>query len=456
MTAFEPWILAFLANSLWQIPLLLLAGWIAAVLVRPAGPAAEHRVWTATLVLQVALPLLSTFSWQPLWMRIAALLATHDSASGHVSVLFGPGMTLSPARLSGSFLTAIAAAYALLCAWFAARFLWRCVRLRALRRSARPLMLPAQAADFFAGYCRRLHVAGVALGSSSRIAGPIALGVRRPLILFPAPIASSLERADLETILAHELAHLRRRDFLTNLLCELIALPIAWHPALWLTRRRVAETRELACDRIAAEMAGSAPYAQSLLRLASRLVAGAPLTTPHALGIFDTALFERRLMRLTETLAPLTRARRVTMLAACAALGLAACGSALALGLHPAGITAAAPTAPRDVKAVHVAPGIVAGNRISGETPKYPEDAKKARIQGTVVLHATIGKKGNVEHLEVTSGPAALQQSALDAVRTWKYKPFLLNGKAVAVITDISVVYTLGDVSPQDVGKKPN
>jgi TonB family protein len=445
MSAFETWIIAWLANCLWQISLLLLAGWVAARLMRPAGPAAEHRIWTATLLLQVFLPLLATFSWQPLWMRVAALFATRSVGSGRVSVIFGPVIAVSPAQLRASLFAILAAAYLLVCAWFVARFFWRCARLSALRRSARPLTLPAEAEQFFTACCHRFHIAGVSLGSSPRIAGPIALGIRRPLILLPEAMAADLHRADLETILAHELAHLRRRDFLTNLLCEIVALPVAWHPAIWLTRHRLAESRELACDRMAAEVAGSIPYAQSLLRLASRLVPGAPLTTPHALGIFDTAVFERRLMRLTETPIPLNRARRFLTLAACAVLVLATCGSALALGLHPGGVSAPAPTAPRNVKAVHLAPGIAAGRRISGENPVYPPTAKKARIQGTVVLHVTIGKKGNIEHLEVASGPPALQQSALDAARTWKYKPFLLNGKAVAVITDITVVYSLAD-----------
>ncbi|MGA7887141.1 MAG: M56 family metallopeptidase [Acidobacteriaceae bacterium] len=446
MIAFEPRLLAYLANSLWQIPLLLLAGWIAARLVRHAGPAAEHRIWMATLFLQLTVPLLATFSWQPLWARLTALFASQSTGSAHVSIFFGPGMAVSPARLSDSFLAIFFAAYFLACAWFVARFLWRSARLRTLRRSARPLALSADAAQIFAQCCRRFHLPGVSLRSSSRIAGPIALGIRHPLILLPEAMAADLERADLETILAHELAHLRRRDFLTNLLCEGIALPIGWHPAIWLTRQRIAETRELACDRMAAEVTGATPYAQSLLRLASRLVPRASLATPHALGIFDTAVFERRLMRLTEIPTPLNRAARAVMLAACAALALATCGSALALGMHPAAPAAAAAghakAAPTPVPS-----GAMAGNRISGAVPIYPPDAKKAHIQGTVVLHATISKKGNVEHLEVVSGPPALQQSSLDAVRTWRYKPYLLNGKAVAVITDINIVYSLGDDS---------
>jgi TonB family protein len=75
--------------------------------------------------------------------------------------------------------------------------------------------------------------------------------------------------------------------------------------------------------------------------------------------------------------------------------------------------------------------------------PKYPEAAKKARIQGTVVLNAKIGKDGTIESLKAVSGPKVLQRSSLDAVRQWTYKPFLLSGNPVEVETTISVVYSL-------------
>ncbi len=85
----------------------------------------------------------------------------------------------------------------------------------------------------------------------------------------------------------------------------------------------------------------------------------------------------------------------------------------------------------------------MAQNIVSKVNPKYPPDAKKAGIQGTVVLDAVVGKTGSVEKLDVASGPNELQQSALDAVRQWKYKPFLLNGEPIEVKTTVSVFYTL-------------
>jgi protein TonB len=92
---------------------------------------------------------------------------------------------------------------------------------------------------------------------------------------------------------------------------------------------------------------------------------------------------------------------------------------------------------------VRVSGGVTAGNLVFGPKPPYPALAKTARIQGSVVLHAIINKTGAIENLQVVSGHPMLTQSALDAVRQWKYKPYYLNGEPVEVDTTITENYTL-------------
>jgi protein TonB len=95
-------------------------------------------------------------------------------------------------------------------------------------------------------------------------------------------------------------------------------------------------------------------------------------------------------------------------------------------------------------KKVVISGGVMVGMLLNKTTPAYPPIAKAARVQGTVVLQATISKTGAIENLKVVSGPAMLQQSALDAVRTWRYKPYLLNNEPVEVETTVNVIFTLG------------
>lgn len=78
-------------------------------------------------------------------------------------------------------------------------------------------------------------------------------------------------------------------------------------------------------------------------------------------------------------------------------------------------------------------------------TPAYPAIAKATHTAGTVSLAATISRTGTIENLRVVSGSPLLQQAALDAVRQWRYRPYLLNGQPVEVETTVQVVFRLGD-----------
>jgi periplasmic protein TonB len=92
---------------------------------------------------------------------------------------------------------------------------------------------------------------------------------------------------------------------------------------------------------------------------------------------------------------------------------------------------------------IRVSQGVVQGNLEREVKPTYPPLAKTARIQGAVVLSAIISKQGTIENLRVVSGHPMLVQSALDAVKQWRYKPYILNGEPVEVETNITVNFNL-------------
>jgi TonB family protein len=445
MTTIESWVLSYLANSLWQVPLLFAAGFVAARLVRPIGPAAEHRVWVGVLLLQSLLPAASVASWS--WVRDVFLWpGRFHRGDGFVSVVMGPGRALGGLSLPRFSLVALAMAYGLVCAWLIARFAWRCAGLRAIRREASELPETSDAARCCARAAERLCLERISIAASIRVFSPVVLGFRRPAILLPASMLPRLTPADLDAVIAHECAHLVRNDFLRNLLYEALTIPIGYHPLLWATRGRLTETREMVCDRLAAAgVSGRKQYARSLLRLASVLIDRTPVNTCHAIGIFDANTFERRIMKLAEKPIELGGVRRAALALACAVVGLAACGSAFALRVHVNTLNFVAFDSHKAPKRVLVSSGVMAGQKISGDNPVYPQEAKDQRVQGTVVLDATIGKDGTVENLKVVSGPKELQRSSIDAVKTWLYKPYLLNGDPVEVETQISVVYTLAD-----------
>ncbi len=103
----------------------------------------------------------------------------------------------------------------------------------------------------------------------------------------------------------------------------------------------------------------------------------------------------------------------------------------------------AAPAADGAAERSRVSPEISQGFLLSQVEPVYPPLARQARIQGAVVLNAQIGDDGTVESLNLVSGHPMLVQSAIDAVKQWRYKPFLVNGVPVAVLTQITVNFQL-------------
>lgn len=440
MSGFEDLLLSYLVNSLWQVPLLLLGGLLAARLLRRAGPAAEHRAWVGALLAQAVLPAVSLEPWQRLhvaWPWHASAAAMKDAT---VSVQMGAGNGLGTLLLPSAAMTAVSVLYGGIILYFAARFAWRCWRLAALMRSTSPLH-PAHRIRQSPERWPALASA-VEIRSSPQIFAPLTVGFIRKRVLIPTGMLSGLSPGDIDTAIAHEFAHVQRNDFLKNLVYELLSLPVSYHPAFWLARQRMTETREMVCDHLAAELSGSHHYAQSLLRLASLLLQGKPLGVPHAIGVFDADTLERRLMRLTETTRQMGRVRRWATLTASVLLGIAAASTAISLRFD---VVAAAADKQKTTNPsrVTVPSGEMVHQLLTKVNPKYPPEAKKARIQGKVELDAVIGKTGDVENLKVISGPSELQQSALDAVRQWKYKPFLVNGNPVEVETTINVIYSL-------------
>ena len=95
------------------------------------------------------------------------------------------------------------------------------------------------------------------------------------------------------------------------------------------------------------------------------------------------------------------------------------------------------------VKRIRVASRVVEANLIHDVAPQYPPEAGRARIEGAVVLLATIGTDGSVKDVRIESGLPILAQAAIDAVRQWRYKPYLIDGEPVEVDSRITINFTL-------------
>ncbi len=109
------------------------------------------------------------------------------------------------------------------------------------------------------------------------------------------------------------------------------------------------------------------------------------------------------------------------------------------------GILGNAPVVPKVAtpQRVRVSQGVTQGLLIRKIQPTYPPLARQARIQGSVLLQAEISKEGTIENLRLISGHPMLAPAAIEAVKQWRYKPYILNGEPVEVETQITVNFTL-------------
>jgi TonB family protein len=442
----ESRILEYLLNSLWQVPVIFAAGWIAVRMARRIGPQMEHRVWVSALMLEAALPA-CRFRLEGLLREMGGLvLRGAGTGSGGVQVVLGAG-AISRAgmlRMPRGMLEEVAVAYGCGLMYFAGRLGWGLWRTYVMTKQAECVTLTGEAMRHWERYAKIFGCESARVGVSAMVAGPATVGGRQGVMLVPPGFLESVTEADLDAVVSHEFAHMRRRDFLKNLVYGALSLPVAYHPLLWMTRARVAESREMVCDAMAAEaVEGRENYARSLLRLASLLVKCPPVKTLHAIGIFDANIFERRVMKLTQGRVEIRGARQFAMAAACVVVGLATCASALALRMDVAAPVAA--SAPQSESSARMTVPAQEMEAVYRKNPVYPVKARASKdtLDGPVVLAVTVSEDGMPTEVHVTKSLRPdYDESALVAVREWRWHPYLLNGNPVAVDTTVTVNYS--------------
>ncbi|NWJ41054.1 MAG: M56 family metallopeptidase, partial [Geothrix sp.] len=281
----QPWaqILGWtLIHFLWQGAALGLAAWLGLVLLRGASARARYGLACAFLLLMVAAPTATALLLQrqasaaPLaQLSVAVEAAAPSSLPAAVPLAQRMKAALDPAL---PWLLAGWAAGVLL---LSARFLGSWVRVQRLRRrSASPV--PSEWHLVLSRLCRELKLSRtVRLLQSAAVEVPTALGWLRPVILLPACALAGLSPIQLEAILAHELAHIRRGDFLVNLLQSLVEVLLFYHPAVWWLSARIRAERELCCDDVAAELCGDPLILARALTDLEALRATAPPSPTH-------------------------------------------------------------------------------------------------------------------------------------------------------------------------------
>jgi hypothetical protein len=260
----------FVLNALWQAPLVVAIAACAAYWLRRAPGRQIHAIWTWAALAAVLLPATSVVPWAVVKPPPSPPDVEMLSAYGGPGVEWG--LPVPPAVAWGIVAVAVAAS---LCR---AAWVMRGV-VRAYRLPRGPEVPHPAVAD------------QVAVRVSCAVDGPVTFGVLRPVVLLPPWLTGE----DLvAAALAHEMAHIRRRDYLRVLVLETLLLPLAFHPAAVWLRRKLEDSRELAADEMAASLVGGRSYARSLIAIAAQ---PSPRLAP-ALGVTDGEILGTRIERL--------------------------------------------------------------------------------------------------------------------------------------------------------------
>lgn len=440
-------LLADLASWWLQAGLLLGAGLVLPALVRLRDPGTRLRLGQVLLAAAILLPLV-----QPS-VPAGGMGGRPEEARLSLAVFVTAEPTPAMASFEMLVLALLAAGTTLRLGWLAVGLL----RLRTLRRRARPLSplpLPVAAAAARTGARAEFLV-------SPEVGSPVTLGWLRPAVVLPERFGA-LDPAEQEAVACHELLHVGRRDSWAVLLEE-GARALLWaQPAAWGVLSGISLAREQAVDRAVVSSTGDRrSYLRALAGLA-RLTQECP---SGALPFHTRSHLLRRVAHLAKE-APMSRTHLSLATAAIAALLLllgTAGASAFPFG---DGSSRAAAPAERTVSANGAVAEGVAGvveegtpdgkdvQKVGGEVkepvvvsrvpPTYPEEARKNRVQGRVVLEAVIDEKGSVLTVEAVESPdPMLTDAAIEAVKKWTYRPATKNGRPVRVSFTVTVAFKL-------------
>ena len=269
------------------------------------------------------------------------------------------------------------------------------------------------------GISRPVHLRLVA-GLSS----PVTAGWWRPVVLVPASLVSNIPIHLLEALLAHELAHIRRHDYLVNLAQNVVETLLFYHPAVWWISGRIRAEREHIADDIAARQLGE----PRRLALALSELDKLQFSTHHLAQAANGGDLMSRIKRLVrpDTQAPSWKA-------AVPVIGLAMLSAAVLAHAQPAQATAQKVDQHALVEFASCA------------KPHYPEADLKAKHQGTVDLSFLVGADGKIKENKVakSSGHAGLDEAARSAIAKCSFTPALAGGKPVPSWTKVSYVWEL-------------
>jgi len=435
------WLENLLAYSL-QVAMVVAAAGLVAAALRLRQPRAMLAYWQALLAACLLLPLLEP--WQRLGVGpaggSATIISSHASRADSLASSLELHTWVLPALAAGFGIGLVRLALGI----------WR---LNDHRRSAQPIVpLPSvlRHAQALVGVAPQCYF-------SDDVSSPVTVGWLDPAVIFPRRF-ERMDESHQRAIACHELLHVARRDWLWNLLEELVLTLLWFNPAIWWVVRSIRLSREQVVDSQVVELTGARkPYLHALLEIAAM-----PRATTLPAPLF---LVENQLARRVAVLVKEVRMSKpklvVSLVIALAVIGatgwwavktyrlIAPSGPSSHMVVGYGSASPPGSDVPSTFMYYTVGGDVHAPEPIHWPTPSYTPQARKDKVQGAVVTAVDVDAGGNVAGVKVTALSLSnnlsdgLDESVLQTLRTWKFKPGTKDGRPVPVRVTVEVNFRL-------------
>lgn len=334
-------LLTFLLNACWQVTLIAAVASLCGWLIRGAAVRYQHWLCVAALVVSLGLPALSCTQLIRDEFRSASL--PPPTAISQVvnpdSIVLNDQPAPVSANDNGAHLlinsnlaVGLIVLYLAFLFYRSARLLHAWIGTRKIKHGSQTFEFPGHTEAIIKQCQEALGLPRIRIVCSNSVAVPVTVGVFNARVILPERLLREPDADVLRSAIGHELVHVRRRDYFLNLIYEFVYLPLSFHPAAALVRRRINQTRELLCDELVAEkLLDAQAYALSLVRL---IGSAAPFSRPAiTVGISDADILEVRIVSLLKR-TRLNMRRNVFLLVATALLLAIPCVAAASFALH--------------------------------------------------------------------------------------------------------------------------
>jgi len=301
-------LLTFLLNACWQIPLIAALASFCGWLLRRSASRYRHILWVAALLLSFMLPAITssrilldafqiaTGSQQRVVIEQGTLKPDDLTSLAQATT---PVATTSAIQLSRTLAISLILLYFIFLSYRSYKLARAWKATRAIKHTAFAIETSKVIGAIVAKCQTRIGSRRVRILCSDSIPVPITIGLFEPLIILPEQLLKEGNTDLLTSAIGHEFIHVARRDYVLNLIYELIYLPLSFNPAAAVLSRRIKQTRELCCDELVAERVLDAQvYARSLVKLAGAAPPLRRLSITTTVGIADADILEVRIMSL--------------------------------------------------------------------------------------------------------------------------------------------------------------